>query len=83
MTDEEIQANVDKSKLRSCGHVEPLQPRAYIHCRECLECLPEGASPRDFQRLAVYLEKSKAYIWCTRHDKLIVCLGSAQPQVAR
>lgn len=41
----------------------------YFHCARCLNELPEGESPRSYQRVQVgLLEDGSVQVWCVRHD---------------
>lgn len=40
----------------------------YLHCGKCLEELPVGVSPRDYQRIQVGFTEVGLQVWCVRHD---------------
>ena len=41
---------------------------AYIHCKKCLEELPQDQSPAEFARTQTGWTKEGLQIWCNRHD---------------
>lgn len=50
----------------------------YFHCRECVENLPDGISPMDYQSLEVGTnDDGFLVVWCKRHDILV---GSFKPE---
>lgn len=40
----------------------------FFHCKECLESLPNGKSPRDWVRLEVGWTPKGIQVWCIRHE---------------
>lgn len=40
----------------------------YIHCGLCLKEIPEGISPKHFQRVNVGWTKEGLQVWCVRHN---------------
>ena len=42
----------------------------YLHCTKCIEELPKGSAPNDYQHLEIGItEDSNLQVWCLRHDK--------------
>lgn len=41
---------------------------AYMHCRLCLEELPEGVSPMEFSRTQAGFTELGLQVWCNRHN---------------
>ena len=50
------------------GKKEKEQCSLYLNCKQCLDELPQGQSPREFKRLDVGLTKDGLQVWCTRHN---------------
>ena len=47
----------------------PHQISSYIHCDECLEAIPDGYSPKDWQDVEVgFTESGAIQVWCKRHN---------------
>lgn len=46
--------------------------KAFFHCRQCLDELPEGVSPRDWAQLEVGSTEAGWQVWCRRHDSNVV-----------
>lgn len=40
----------------------------YFHCRQCLNELPRGISPSDYQELEAGWTVKGIQVWCKRHD---------------
>lgn len=40
----------------------------FLHCKKCLEEMPVGASPKEFQDIQVGLTQTGVMVWCKRHD---------------
>jgi len=40
----------------------------YFHCRQCLEEMPFGTSPRDWAQIEAGSTPIGFQIWCKRHD---------------
>jgi len=47
--------------------------KLFIHCKDCIEEMPRGISPGDFQNLAAGIDDSgeNIAIWCNRHEKIV------------
>lgn len=45
---------------------------SYMHCRLCLEELPEGVSPMDFSRTQAGFTSLGIQVWCNRHNCNVV-----------
>ena len=45
---------------------------AYMHCRRCVETMPEGFSPQTWSRLSVGWTELGFQVWCNRHNVNIV-----------
>ena len=45
---------------------------AYMHCKQCVNELPEGTSPQEYSSLEVGWTKRGLQVWCFRH-KVNVC----------
>lgn len=41
---------------------------AYIHCGKCLDEMPQGVSPKDWQRIQAGWTTLGLQVWCTRHE---------------
>ena len=41
---------------------------AFLHCKECLEELPEGRSPAEWSAHDVGWTKEGLQVWCRRHE---------------
>lgn len=44
----------------------------FIHCRRCLQEIPEGQSPQTWSRLSVGWTELGFQVWCNRHEVNIV-----------
>ena len=44
----------------------------YLHCGKCLKEVPEGTSPREYQRIQVGWTDRGLQVWCVRHDCNVV-----------
>lgn len=56
----------------------------YFHCRRCLEELPSGTSPKDYQQIQVGWTERGLQIWCIRHNMNVVSIdfeGAKHPAV--
>lgn len=40
----------------------------YMHCRRCLEEIPDGVSPRDWQQTETGWTDLGFQVWCKRHE---------------
>lgn len=40
----------------------------YMHCGKCMDEMPIGVSPKEFQRIQVGWTIQGLQVWCTRHD---------------
>lgn len=40
----------------------------YMHCSRCIDEIPEGESPADFQRLDIGWTTDGFQVWCKRHN---------------
>lgn len=40
----------------------------YLHCGKCLKEIPEGTSPREYQKIQVGWTDRGIQVWCVRHD---------------
>jgi hypothetical protein len=46
----------------------PNEISGYLHCGRCMEDLPPGISPKEYQRVQVGKTPRGLQVWCTRHD---------------
>ena len=54
----------------------PCPIESFWHCRECLQELPSGISPKVYASISVGLTKEHTIVvWCNRHDKTITEVG--------
>ena len=44
----------------------------FLHCKECLDDLPSGESPRDYAAIEAGWTKLGLQLWCKRHEKNII-----------
>jgi len=44
----------------------------YLHCRKCLEVMPEGESPQSWARTQAGFTPLGLQVWCVRHDINVV-----------
>jgi len=51
---------------------EPNQIEAYLHCLQCLEEIPPGVSPREYQRIQAGWTVQGIQVWCVRHEMNII-----------
>ena len=56
--------------------------KQFFHCRQCLEEIPEGVSPRDFIHVEVGFTEAGIQVWCVRHEENIIHLDFLQQKVA-
>ena len=55
-----------------------LKPKArcriemFFHCKECMDEIPAGESPMDYQRIQVGWTEQGLEVWCIRHDLKII-----------
>lgn len=42
--------------------------QAFLHCRRCLEEMPQGTSPREWACIEAGLTPKGVQIWCKRHE---------------
>ena len=45
---------------------------AFMHCKDCVEEIPNGVSPRDWSRIQVGWTKIGVQVWCIRHEQNLV-----------
>ena len=45
---------------------------SYLHCGRCLEEMPAGMSPKEYQRIQVGFTEIGLQVWCVRHDMNVV-----------
>jgi len=50
------------------------QIKTFFHCRDCLDELPDGESPRSYASLEVGWTKKGLQVWCKRHEKNVLHL---------
>jgi hypothetical protein len=48
--------------------------QSFFHCRECLEELPDGESPRSYASLEVGWTIKGLQVWCKRHELNVINL---------
>ena len=49
---------------------------AYIHCGKCMDSLPKGVSPQEWQRIQIGKTAAGLFqIWCVRHNCHVAYLG--------
>ena len=46
----------------------------FLHCKQCVEEIPEGIAPRDWARLEIGWTPKGLQVWCTRHECNVVAL---------
>ena len=46
----------------------------YFHCKKCLDELPAGMSPADYQEIEVGGTAKGIQVWCKRHEVNIIHL---------
>ena len=46
--------------------------RTYIHCKQCLEEVPIGASPKEYSKTQTGWTELGLQVWCNRHEINIV-----------
>ena len=51
-----------------CNMDQEEQIEQYFHCVQCMRQIPEGESPRSWQRVQVGFTKKGIQIWCVRCD---------------
>lgn len=44
----------------------------YMHCRQCVESLPEGVSPKEHARFEVSFDGDRVDVQCVRHEAHVV-----------
>ena len=44
----------------------------YLHCKECLDSLPDNTSPREHASLEAGWTKIGLQLWCKRHEMNIM-----------
>ncbi len=44
----------------------------YLHCGKCLGEVPEGTSPREYQKIQAGWTDQGLQVWCVRHDCNII-----------
>ena len=44
----------------------------FLHCKECLDSLPDNTSPREHAAIEAGWTKLGLQLWCKRHDKNIL-----------
>lgn len=47
---------------------KPDEITGFLHCQLCLDCAPDGVSPRDWAQFEVALTPQELQVWCWRHD---------------
>ena len=46
--------------------------RMFFHCRDCLEELPFGTSPKEYSRTQTGVtEDGEVIVWCNRHEQIV------------
>jgi hypothetical protein len=45
---------------------------SFMHCRHCIEELPEGISPQNYASYSIGFTEIGLQVWCNRHDCNIV-----------
>jgi hypothetical protein len=51
----------------------PSEIKLHFHCRKCIEEMPKGTKPKDWQSVEVGLtDEGFIQVWCRRHDMNIV-----------
>ena len=60
-------------KTNGWGEHEPTCAiSSYIHCRDCMDELPDDESPMTYQRVQAGFTQHGVEVWCVRHDKKII-----------
>ncbi len=44
----------------------------YLHCAKCFDAMPDGVSPKEYQRIQAGWTEQGLQIWCTRHECNII-----------
>lgn len=53
----------------------------YIHCAECINELPAGMSPKEYQTLEIGWTEKGLQIWCAWHGKNVLHLDFANQKL--
>jgi|TARA_Y100000401_G_scaffold21577_1_gene14439 hypothetical protein len=61
-------AKNNKERNNKMKHQVLNQIGAYIHCKKCLNELPEDQSPSEFAKTQTGWTEKGLQIWCNRHD---------------
>jgi hypothetical protein len=59
--------NMGERKIPATNEIQ-----LFIHCKKCLEELPEGKSPREYAELEAGFTPLGVQIWCKRHEVNVV-----------
>ena len=58
-----------RSKNKRLTRYSPQQKmHDFLHCRKCLEELPEDKSPRDYMHFEIGYTSRGFQVWCLRHE---------------
>jgi len=52
--------------------VIPNEIGAYLHCKKCLEEIPDGVSPMEWSRTQAGWTAKGIQVWCNRHDLNVI-----------
>jgi len=53
----------------------------YLHCTQCIEELPRGTAPNDYQHLEIGItEDLHLQVWCLRHEKEVAFFEMSKAQ---
>ncbi len=58
---------------------------SFMHCKKCMEELPEGISPRDWQRNEAGFTAEGMQVWCVRHKLNVIHIdfeGQKHPAIS-
>lgn len=44
----------------------------YMHCRRCIDEVPAGKTPQEYQQIEVGWTKAGFQVWCKRHNSNIL-----------
>lgn len=49
-------------------HTNKIEITAYMHCKKCMDAIPEKTSPRSWAQLEVGWTPAGLQVWCRRHE---------------
>ena len=57
-----------KSKIPTVATMVKNNIVAFLHCKKCLDSLPDNVSPRDYAAIEIGWTKWGFQAWCKRHE---------------